>query len=347
MGSLIKGVKEENVAVALSGGVDSAVAAFLLKKSGAKVFGITMKIGPTLDEDIKKAKIVSKFLGIKHYVVDLKELFEREVIDYFVSESLKGKNPNPCVPCNQKIKFGALFKAAEKKGAESLATGHYARLLKRSGHIILQRPVDVKKDQSYVLSMLPKRIFSKLIFPLGNLTKSQVRSIAKKNSVPVFDKKESSDLCFLNMEKGDFIEKRLGKKLKSGNIVSGNGKVLGKHRGFVHYTVGQRKGLGLEKKYYVKEIHMNKNEVVVDDRKGLYLSHFYVENPNWVSIEEPKKPLNVEIIIRNKMKPVKARIFPEGKRVRVVPENPIWAVSSGQLAAFIKRDIVLGGGWIV
>ena len=348
MSYLIRGVKGKKVAVAMSGGVDSSVSAFLLKESGADVFGITMKTIPNSFDDVERAKIVADKLGILHYVVDLKKLFEKNVIDYFVKESLKGKNPNPCVRCNQKIKFGALLREAEKLGAELMATGHYARLSKAHGGIILKRPVDVKKDQSYVMSMLPKEVFSKLIFPLGNLTKDEVKVIAKENGISGFGRKESNDLCFLDAEKGDFIEKHLGKKLKPGNIIDKEGNILGRHKGVVHYTIGQRKGIGLKskKKYYIKEIHACKNEVVVGEKEDLYLGHFYIENSNWVSIEKPKNPLKAEVIIRNKMKPVKATISPQREKIKVVPEKPVWAVSPGQIAVFIKKDVVLGGGWI-
>ncbi len=353
MKSLIKRVRGKKIAVAMSGGVDSSVCAFLLKKSGADVFGITMKTIPgskccSLD-DIKQAKLVAKDLGIKHYVIDLRKIFEKGVIDYFVKESLKGKNPNPCVPCNQKVKFGALIKEAEKLGAELVATGHYARLCKRGKKIILNRPVDVKKDQSYVLSMLPRKVFSKLLFPIGDYTKEEIRKIAKENHIRVFNKPENQDLCFLHKEKGDFVEENINKKIGKGNIVDKNGNILGKHNGYIHYTIGQRKGLGIKshKKLYVIGIRPRKNEVVVGERKDLFFEHFYVNGLNWVSIDTPKKPINAEVLVRNKTQPKKVKIVPEGKKVKVVPKEPIWAVSPGQIAVFIKKDIVLGGGWIV
>ncbi len=348
MDKLIEGVKGKKIAVALSGGVDSSVCALLLKKSGAEIFGITMKTIPSSSDEIERAKIVAKKLEIPHYIVDLGCLFEKEVIDYFVDESSKGKNPNPCVRCNQKVKFGALLEQAEKLGAELMATGHYAKISKADGHITLERPVDVKKDQSYVMSMLPKEVFLKLIFPLGDLTKNEVKNIAKENGLLEFDREESKDLCFLDTEKGTFIEKHLGKKLKHGNIVDKEGNILGVHNGIVHYTIGQSKKLGLntQEKFYVKEVHPKNSELVVGKREDLYSDYFYVENLNWVSIEKPDKPFNAEVIIRNKMAPVKATIFPQGGKAKVVPEKPVWAVSPGQLAAFIRDGLVLGGGWI-
>lgn len=341
----LKGIK---IAVAMSGGVDSSVAALLLKKAGANVFGVSMQIVPwsrcCLPDDLIEAKQVAKQLGIPHYLVDLKQLFSKTAIDYFCSESKKGRNPNPCVPCNRKIKFGALLKFAESKGAKFMATGHYARL--KNGKLL--RPIDVKKDQSYVLSMLPKKIFKKLIFPIGNYTKEKVRAIAKKNKISVHEKPGNQDLCFLNNKKGNFIEWWTNKKLKPGAIVDTKGKIIGKHNGIAHYTIGQRKGLGLKihKKCYVKSINSRKNQIIVGEEKDLYSKEFYVKNINWVSIDALKKPMNVEVIIRNKMKPQKAKIVPKGKQLLVLPKKPFWAVSPGQIAVFLKGNVVLGGGWI-
>ena len=346
---MIKGVKGKKIAVAMSGGVDSSVCTFLLKQSGADVFGIIAKMLPKDEKEIVSAKRIADILGINLYVIDLQKKFKREVINYFIKESLNGKNPNPCVPCNQKIKFGALIKEAEKLGAELVATGHYARLTKRTGKITLKRPVDVRKDQSYVLAMVPKEAFSKLLFPLGGMSKEDVRAIAKNNNLPVYDKPENQDLCFLDREKGDFIEDNIHQKIGKGNIVDKDGNILGKHKGYIHYTIGQRKGLGisLHKRLYVIDIHPDKNEVVVGERKDLFNKYFYVNKLNWVSIDTPKKPFVAQVLVRNKTKPKKVRVIPEGGKVKVVPLEPIWAVSPGQIAVFIKKDVVLGGGWII
>lgn len=343
----LKGVK---VAVAMSGGVDSSVCALLLKKAGADVFGVTMQIVPwsrcCLPKDIQEARLVAKQLGIKHYVVNLIEPFKKQAIDYFIRESKKGRNPNPCVPCNQKIKFGALLKFAEKHGAKYFATGHYARLKRKHNKILLKRPVDVSKDQSYVLSMLPRKVFKKLIFPIGDYTKEEVREIAKNNGLKVHARKSNQDLCFLNYEKGKFIEWWTNKKSKPGNIVNVKGDILGKHKGIVNFSIGQRRNLGLNtsKKLYVLDINQKKNEIIVGEEKDLYRKKFYVTDVNWL-IDKPKK-MNVEVIIRNKMIPQKVTVIPKGKDAQVIPKKPIWAVSPGQIAVFIKDDVVLGGGWI-
>jgi tRNA-specific 2-thiouridylase len=344
--------KGKRVAVAMSGGVDSSVAALLLKKAGADVFGVTMQIVPwsrcCLPEDVAMAKFIAKKLGIPHYTINLMDEFKKTAIDYFVRESRCGRTPNPCVPCNQKIKFGLLLKAAEKRGAEYFATGHYARLKLRHGRPVLLRPKDITKDQSYVLSMLPKNIFKKLIFPIGDYTKERVRKIARDNNIPVHSKPSNQDLCFLNKEKGDFIEWWTQKKLKPGNIVDASGAVLAKHKGLVHYTIGQRRGLGInnQTKYYVKGIDPRKNQVIVANYEALNHKQFYVSGLNWVSIDAPTTPIDAEVLVRNKAVPQKAKLVPKGKRVLVIPKKPIWAVSPGQIAVFIKKDVVLGGGWI-
>ena len=358
MAVLVNGVKGKKVAVAMSGGVDSSVCAWMLKQSGADVFGITMSTIAgskcCAPSDIEEARLVCKDLGITHVVVDLKKEFEKQVIDYFARESLKGKTPNPCVPCNQNIKFGLLVKAAENLGAELFATGHYARLNKKKDgktgkmKIVLKRPIDIKKDQSYVLSMLPRKTFERVIFPIGDYTKEQIRAIAKKNKLRVFDKQENQDLCFLHKEKGDFIKEWTGKKFKRGDIRDSKGKLLGKHKGLAHYNIGQRHGLGIQshERYYVKEILPEKNQLVAGTEQELFKKELIVSGANWVSIDAPEKPLRCEVLIRNKTEPKKVRVIPYGRKLKVVPEDPLWAISPGQIAVFIKKDVVLGGGWI-
>jgi tRNA-specific 2-thiouridylase len=196
--------------------------------------------------------------------------------------------------------------------------------------------------------MLPKEIFKKLIFPIGNFTKDEVRKIAKKNKLSNHAKPGNADLCFLDTEKGEFIRSH-AKSAGSGNIVDAKGDVLGQHTGIEHYTVGQRRGLGLKNQtpLYVADIKPEKNEIVVGEKDDLFAKHFYVGDANWVSIDAPKKSMNVEVLVRNKAEPQKAKIVVEGKRVKVVPAKPVWAVSPGQIAVFLKGDVVLGGGWIL
>jgi tRNA-specific 2-thiouridylase len=342
----------EKVAVAMSGGVDSSVAAYLLKQAGAEVFGISMTTVPGSTccsvKDITEAGEVAKQLGIEHKIISLRELFEKEAIQYFVDESLKGKNPNPCVPCNQKVKFGALMDYAFSEGAEYFATGHYARL-HFDGRWILRRPVDEIKDQSYVLSMLSQDIYSKTIFPIGQYTKEEVRKIAEEAGIKVFDKPENQDLCFLHEEKGDFIHRWIGEKEhKEGNIVDMEGNIIGRHYGTIHYTIGQRKGLGIKshERWYVYGIDAEKNEVIAGHREDLMSDHFYIKQPNWASIDSLNSKMNVEVLVRNKQVPKQATIEPEDGKIKVTPSEPMFGVSTGQIAVFCKDEVVLGGGWI-
>lgn len=340
-------IKGKKIAVAMSGGIDSSVSAYLLKKAGADVFGITMLTIPNSKccsiQDVERARKVAEILDIPHYIVDFRKLFENEVIKYFIKESLLGRNPNPCVKCNIKVKFGALLMEAEKLGAEILATGHYARL-EVGNKITLRRAIDIKKDQSYVLSMLPKDIFKKLMFPIGGYKKEEVKRIGEK-IIKIF-KKPNKDLCFLDVDKGEFIEKYKGGK--EGNIVDKDGNILGRHNGYFYFTIGQRRGLGLKskKRLYVVGINPERNEVIVGEKNELYRNEFYVEGLNWVSIDEPKKKISAEVIIRDKMKPVKADLIPNDDCIKVLVKKPVWAVSPGQIAVFVRKDVVLGGGWI-
>lgn len=340
--------KGKRLAVAMSGGVDSSVCAFLLKQAGADVFGITMKLKHNA-EDVKDAAEMSKQLGIPHHVIDLSEMFDKEVIGYFVEESKKGRNPNPCVVCNQKIKFGEMVKEAENLGAELLATRHYARLEMGEKGPILYRPIDTKKDQSYAISMIPKDVLKKLLFVMGAMTKEETKKIAEENNIKAHNRPESQDLCFLNKEKGEFIKEWTNHAEVIGNIVDKNGDVLGKHSGIIHYSVGQRQGLGLQNqdRLYVTDIKPEKNEIVVGEKEDLYTNEFHVEKVNWASIEELKEPMHVEVLVRNKSEPQNAIITSIGDKVKVETAEPIWAVSPGQIAVFVKGDVVIGGGWIL
>ncbi len=342
--------KGKKVAVGLSGGVDSAVVALLLKKAGANVNGFTMNIGKDRCS-IKDAKYIAKILDIPLTIIDMKYIFENEVIDYFVDESWGGRTPNPCVLCNMKLKFGALMNFALKNN-DFYATGHYAikKWDKKLKQWLVYRPKDIPKDQSSVLSMLKQNQLAKSIFPLGDMIKKEIKKIAKENNLIISGKRESQDLCFLNEDKGDFIEKWSKRKAKKGKIQNTKGDIIGTHNGYIRYPIGQRKGLGLTgpNSFYVKSIDTKNNILTAGTRDELKTQEFYVSAVNWVAFEELTKPISVEVIVRNKQTPHKAHIYPTDKcnTIKVVSEEPIFAVSPGQLAIFFKKDLILGGGWI-
>lgn len=348
----------KNIVVALSGGLDSSVAALLLQKAGANVKGLIMDLSPYLDskKDIRDAQKIADQLDIPLTIVNLSKEFRQKVIQYFLDESWKGRTPNPCVPCNMFLKFGLLQEYAVKKmKADYYATGHYAikKYDKKSKRWLVYRPKDIKKDQSSVLSMLTQKQLEKTIFPLGEIKKDKIREIAEKYDLHSKNREESQDLCFLQnakMDKGRFIEKMSKKKAKKGKIINTKGEVMGEHKGYIHYPLGQRKGLGVSapKSLYVKKIDTKTNTLTVGMRDELKTNEFYVNSVNWVAFEKLEKPISAEVIVRNKQTPHKAKIYPTAKRdiVKVVSEEPIFAVSPGQLAVFFKKDLILGGGWI-
>ncbi len=350
--------KGKNIVVALSGGLDSSVAALLLKKQGANVKGLIMDLSPYLDskKDIKDAQKIADQLGIPLTIVNLSKEFRKKVIQYFLDESWKGRTPNPCVPCNMFLKFGLLQEYAVKKmKAEYYATGHYAvkKWDTKTKRWLIYRPKDIKKDQSSVLSMLTQKQLDKTIFPLGEIKKEEIRKIAEKYNLHSKNREESQDLCFLQnakMNKGEFIEKFSKKKAQKGKIVNTKGEKIGEHKGYIYYPLGQRKGLGVSapKSLYVKKIDTKNNILTVGTRDELRTNEFYVSAVNWVAFKDLKKPMRAEVIVRNKQTPHKARIYPTAKRsiVKVVSDEPIFAVSPGQLAVFFKKDLILGGGWI-
>jgi len=355
-------MKKIKVAVGLSGGVDSSVSALLLKEKGYEVIGIFMKIfderdrkflsfksacyGPE-EKDIEDAERVCKILNIPFYTIDLKKEYCEIVFGYFKEEHLKGKTPNPCVICNRFLKFDILLKKVFSSGIEFdyFATGHYARVFfdEKRKRYILKKGLDKEKDQSYFLFLLTQEQLSKIIFPLGEYKKKDVREIAKKNNLPLSDKEESQD--FISGDRffifGDFK--------KEGDIVDKDGNILGKHRGIIYYTIGQRKGLGIAKgkPLYVIEIDAEKNKIVVGEEKDLYKKILIAENTNFISIEKLEKSMKVNAKIRYKHNPAKAIITPiEDNKVRVEFEKPQRAPTPGQAVVFYENDEVVGGGFI-
>ena len=338
------------VAIALSGGVDSAVAAALLQRQGWDLHGVHLRLSP-LAAPPDQVEALAHHLGIPLAVIDLQREFAREVLDYFVSEYARGRTPNPCVRCNAAIKFGHLWDYLKKGGFTHLATGHYARRNPDDdGPPGLFRGVDRRKDQSYFLSRLPLNLLPHLIFPLGQMTKEEVRRISHEAGLPVRENQpESMELCFIptgNYQ--DFLKARRGFFGPPGDFVDPRGRLLGRHRGLESYTVGQRRGLGIPARepFYVIDIQPELNRVVLGHREELLSPGLTASRMNWL-ITPPAGEIEAVAVIRYRHPGVRARITPRGEgSVQVDFETPQSAVAPGQAVAFYDRDQVLGGGWI-
>lgn len=351
------------VAVAMSGGVDSAVAAALLVARGDDVVGFTMNLWPAWVAQvegghgccglgaIEDARSAAQTLGIPHYVLNLRAEFERLVIGDFAAEYARGRTPNPCIACNRAIKFSLLLGRVLGLGFDELATGHYARVDRDpAGRVRLLRAVDRRKDQSYVLSCLTQAQLTRLCFPVGEYTKSQVREIARRHNLRVADKADSQEICFV--PSGDYadvvtrLEPRAG---RPGPIYDPQGRQVGEHRGLVHYTIGQRRGLGLRGRSprYVVTIDPDRNALVVGDEESVRCPELVATDVNWIAIPALESARSVTARIRHASADLPAVVAPDGRgRVRVTfPEWPR-AAAPGQAIAFYDGDVVLGGGVI-
>ncbi|MCQ9628345.1 tRNA 2-thiouridine(34) synthase MnmA [Cetobacterium somerae] len=343
----IKNIKK-TVAVAMSGGVDSSTTAYILKKQGYNVFGITMKTYGKEDEDAKK---ICEDLEIEHYILDVTREFEEEVINYFINEYSLGRTPNPCMMCNKKIKFGKLIEFAMEKGADFLATGHYANL--ENGNLVIGD--DSSKDQVYFLSHIKKKYLEKIMFPLGKMKKSVVRELAKNLGIRVHAKKDSQEICFIkNEELKDFlIRKTNGKIYKPGKIIDTEGKVLGIHNGLAFHTIGQRKGLGITslEPLYVVALDTYENIVIVGNNNDLLKKKLIAENINLLSKESIKNLDKIECFVktrsRDRLHPCRLNLLDDNTIEIELIEDEIRAITPGQGAVFYTESgEVIGGAFI-
>jgi tRNA-specific 2-thiouridylase len=355
--------------VAMSGGVDSSVAAYLLQKQGHKVTGLSFELWDQRDrknlsvccsvETINIAREVAAKIGIEHHTVDVRDAFYRYVIEEFCSSYSAGITPNPCILCNKFIKFRFLLKKAYEIGAEVIVTGHYARVDKacdKNGctgnkRILLKKGIDSRKDQSYVLYAMTQEELSKAEFPLGGLQKEQTKNIARALGLASALRPESQEICFVGEGSYvDFIRGFAPDLVQPGPIINAEGKVVGEHQGIAFYTIGQRKRLGIQSlsPRYVIKIDRNNNAVIIGSREDAMRKAFEVKDLNWGSIQALTSPMRVMVKIRSTMKEVSAVIIPyKNQMVSVEFDEPQWAPASGQSAVFYDSDTVVGGGIII
>lgn len=364
---------KKRIAVAMSGGVDSSVAAALLCKAGYDVVGVSMKLWPKdfcgkqksksccSTRDLADARFVAGQLGIPFYAFDMSKGFQKEVIDYFCKEYISGRTPNPCIVCNNKIKFDSLLEKVKELGIDYIATGHYANTgySKKSQRFLLKRGLDKSKDQSYVLFGLRQDQLKSIIFPLGKYLKSEVRNISKKFALKVAQKPESQEICFIwDNNYPEFLKSYFGVKPLPGKIITKSGKILGNHPGIIFYTIGQRRGLGLggsKNPLYVTGIDVKNNNLIVGSKEDLKSKILFADNINWINYPNVgangysplHSPLKVKAKIRYNHPMADVVVYSESKNsVKVVFEQPQSAITPGQAVVFYKGEEVLGGGWI-
>ena len=352
---------KDKIVVAMSGGVDSSTAAAILQKQNYQVIGITLQLynhteqqyGKTCcaGQDIYDAKVVAEQIGIPHYTIDYQDVFKKQVINNFTKSYIRGETPIPCVDCNQKVKFTDLLQLSKTLGAKSLATGHYVKKVKQKNEVMLYKGNDPVKDQSYFLFNTSKVQLDFLEFPLGNMTKAETRNIAKQYNLKTANKSESQNICFV--PDGDYaglIKKLCPENHQSGDIVLSNGSIIGKHQGIIHYTVGQRRKIGISslKPLYVLKIIAKENKIVVGPKEELMSKTFIVKDLNWLLDDDL---LNNEIQCNVKIRSQHPEIAATVKYLtkgfaKIILKDVCYGVSPGQACVMYDNGRVLGGGWI-
>lgn len=349
----------ERIVVAMSGGVDSSVAAVRLVEQGYEVVGVMLRLWSEgegtrsnrccMPSDVDLARRVADRLNIPFYALNVAESFKAQVVDPFVQGYLAGRTPNPCLNCNRRIRFGWLLERALELGVSKLATGHYARLIDADGKKLL-RGVDRNKDQSYVLSLLTQAQLARAIFPLGELTKRQVRQIAEQKQLPVAHKPDSQDLCFTQDDYRQFLLRHAPPdSIRPGPIRDTSGRVIGQHQGLPFYTIGQRQGLGLQSQValYVLALIPDENALVVGPAAELGRDECTVQQVNYISGQPPANPFRASVKIRYKANEVDATITPDrDNEARIKFDSPLRDITPGQAAVFYDGDVVIGGGII-
>ncbi len=333
----------------MSGGVDSSVSAVLLQKQGYEVVGVTVDFTGDKEKEAQDAKHVCEKLGILHYEYDARSEFQEKVIKPFITCYQNCFTPNPCVECNRYLKFGKMYEFAQSLGIDKIATGHYAKIEQNEqGEYCLKKSASETKDQSYVLYSIPREVLSHVIFPLeGYTSKEEIRKIAEEEELPIAQKPDSQDICFIpDGDYAKFLEK-MGQEARGGNIVNRKGEVLGKHQGLYHYTIGQRRGLGIANPVplFVLDFNQEKNELIVGEEAELYQNAFGVTDVNWL-IEDVPETLEVTVKIRYHAKEAEGQVVCEDGKVKVELKEPQRGITPGQSAVFYQGDRVIGGGKI-
>ncbi len=353
---------KKKVVIGMSGGVDSSVAAYLLKEQGYEVIGIMMKLSPD-NPDYEEneggccsisaandARRVADVLDIPFYVMNFKDAFKTNVIDNFIDEYMEGRTPNPCIVCNKMIKFDEFLRKAKALGADYIATGHYAKIEKQEERYILKKSEDDRKDQTYALYTLTQEQLSHTLMPCGEYDKPEIRNIAERIGLEVFKKRDSQEICFIpDNDHGAYIKKYSGREIKPGNFVNKQGEIMGRHKGIVYYTIGQRKGLGIAvgKPVFVTDINPLTNQVVIGDEEDIFKTELIAKDLNFILFDKLTSNLRVSAKIRYSAIPQLANLIPlENNRVKVVFDEKQRAITKGQSVVFYSENLVVGGGII-